>query len=187
MKLLVLDNYDSFTYNLVHILRKLDVDFEVRRNDKISLDEAKNYDRFLFSPGPGTPKDAGILKELISTYKNTKPMLGICLGHQAIAEIFGGKLINLTKVYHGVSSTMRVTAADQLFEGIPTEFEAGRYHSWAIEKQSLPPELQIITTDDEAEIMAIRHKSLNIRGVQFHPESIMSEFGEQIIKNFIEL
>ncbi|AEV34062.1 glutamine amidotransferase of anthranilate synthase or aminodeoxychorismate synthase [Owenweeksia hongkongensis DSM 17368] len=187
MKLLVLDNYDSFTYNLAHILRKLDVDFEVRRNDKISLDEAKNYDQFLFSPGPGTPKDAGILKDLISTYKNTKPMLGICLGHQAIAESFGGKLINLSKVYHGVSSTMRVTIADQLFEGIPTEFEAGRYHSWAVEKHSLPPELEIITTDDEGEIMAIRHKILNIRGVQFHPESIMSEFGEHIIKNFIEL
>lgn len=187
MKLLVLDNYDSFTYNLVHILRKLNVDFEVHRNDKISVDEAQRFDRFLFSPGPGTPKDAGILKELISTYKDTKPMLGICLGHQAIAEVFGGKLINLAKVYHGVSSTMHITEGDQLFEGMPTEFEAGRYHSWAVEKQSLTPELEIIATDDEGEIMALRHKSLNIRGVQFHPESIMSEHGEQIIKNFIEL
>lgn len=186
MKLLVLDNYDSFTFNLVHILRKLNIDFEVHRNNRISLEEASKFDKFLFSPGPGTPENAGILKELIHTYKADKPMLGVCLGHQAIAEVFGAELENLSQVYHGVPSTIYRTSDDMLLKGLPDEFTAGRYHSWNVKKDGLPAELTITATDEKGEIMALSHKEFNIYGVQFHPESIMSQYGDLIIKNFLD-
>lgn len=187
MKVLLIDNYDSFSYNLVHILRELEVDFEVHRNDKITVKEVEKFDRLIFSPGPGIPEEAGIMKELIETYFDTKPMLGVCLGHQAIAEVAGARLQNLTEVHHGVSSEMKATADDPMFHQVAKQFTAGRYHSWVIEKDSLPAEMECIATDDSGEIMAIRHRSLPLRGVQFHPESIMSESGTQIIKNFLAL
>jgi anthranilate synthase component II len=187
MKILVLDNYDSFTYNLVYIVRQLGHGevMDVFRNDKITLDEVDNYDKILLSPGPGVPSEAGIMPELIKKYANTKSILGVCLGHQAIGEAFGGSLINLSEVLHGVASTVKVEK-DLLFEGIPDTFKIGRYHSWVIDESTLSPDLEVIARTPDKQIMAVRHKSMDIRGVQFHPESILTENGIRIIKNWIE-
>ena len=173
MKILVLDNYDSFTYNLVYLIRKLGygTQMDIFRNDKISLDEVDLYDKILLSPGPGVPSEAGIMPELLKKYASSKSILGVCLGHQAIGEAFGGSLINLSEVLHGVSSQVK-TQEDLLFEGISDTFSIGRYHSWA-------------RTPDQ-QIMAVRHKQFAVRGVQFHPESILTEHGTQIIKNWLE-
>lgn len=188
MKILVLDNYDSFTYNLVHYIESITKSsVDVYLNDRITLEEIRRYDKIVLSPGPGIPKEAGILLDLIRTYAPSKSMLGVCLGHQAIAEAFGGKLFNSEKVYHGIATPVRVLMPDKLFRNIPEQFLAGRYHSWVVDKESLPDELEIICTDNEQNIMAIRHKKYDIRGVQFHPESILTEFGYQLIQNWLSL
>ena len=185
-KIFVLDNYDSFTYNLVHLIEKVsDLPVTVFRNDKITLDAVNEFDKILLSPGPGLPSEAGIMCDLIKRYADTKSILGICLGHQAIAEVFGGSLLNMPEVVHGIATPINIVANDEvLFQNIPSPFNAGRYHSWIV-KNDLPDILQITATDNQHKIMALRHKQYNVRGVQFHPESILTEFGEQLIKNWI--
>ncbi|MFT5640157.1 MAG: anthranilate synthase component 2 [Cyclobacteriaceae bacterium] len=189
MKILVLDNYDSFTYNLVHIIRELGFaeELDVFRNDKISINDVGSYDHILLSPGPGLPKDAGIMPELLKKYASTKNILGVCLGHQAIAESFGGDLYNLTSVFHGIATKNILTNEDPFFTNIPKEFQVCRYHSWAVKGENLPEELSITAVDESGSIMAIRHKEFNVRGVQFHPESIMTEHGKQMIKNWLAI
>jgi anthranilate synthase component 2 len=186
MKILVLDNYDSFTYNLVHIIRELGYPMDVIRNDKISVDAVKQYDKILLSPGPGIPDEAGIMKEVIKTYAPTKSILGVCLGHQGIAEVFGGELFNIPDVLHGVTSTLEVVdAKEKLFQGIPTSFQACHYHSWAVKAGNIPYELTVTATNKDGLVMAIAHKKFDVRGVQFHPESIMTEHGQLMIKNWL--
>ena len=187
MKILVLDNYDSFTYNLVqYIERVLKEAVDVRRNDQISLKEIGNYDKILISPGPGIPEEAGITLELIRTYGASKSILGVCLGHQAIAEAYGGSISNLSTVYHGVVGQMiQVIPGDYLFEGVPLEFDAGRYHSWVADRETLPSELEITVENDEGYIMALRHREHDVRGVQFHPESVLTEYGGRMILNWL--
>ena len=185
-KILVIDNYDSFTYNLVHYLEEFNCDVTVKRNDKIALKDVALYDKILLSPGPGLPDEAGLLKEIIKTYAPTKSILGVCLGLQAIAEVFGGKLSNLKKVHHGMASTIKCVAEDAvLYRNIPTTLEVGRYHSWVVSPE-LPSELRVTAVDEEGEIMSVRHKDLDVRGVQYHPESILTPQGKQILKNWVE-
>ncbi len=187
MKILVFDNYDSFTYNIVHAVKKLGYnDVEVHRNDQISLDEIARFDKIILSPGPGLPAESGILLDVIKKYAPTKSILGVCLGEQAIAEAFGGHLINLTDVHHGVSSIVDVVAEDVLFCGLPSKIEVGRYHSWAVETESLPECLKITAVDEDGMIMALAHKTYDVRGVQFHPESVLTPEGEQMLKNWLE-
>jgi anthranilate synthase component 2 len=183
MKVLMLDNYDSFTYNVVHYLVALGAEVDVFRNDKISLNEVDAYDKIVLSPGPGVPEEAGILLPLIEHYFPSKSILGICLGHQAIGQVFGAELYNIGQVVHGKSRNTRVLKHDLLFKNIPYEFESGRYHSWAI--RNLPPELEVIATDDEGIVQAIRHRVYDVRGVQFHPESVMTPNGMEILKNWL--
>lgn len=187
MKILVLDNYDSFTYNLVqYIERVLKTPVDVKRNDQITLKEIAVYDKILISPGPGIPEEAGISLDLVREYGATKSILGVCLGHQAIAEAYGGSIKNLSTVYHGVVGQMsQVVAEEYLFEGIPVDFDAGRYHSWVVEHETLPEELEITVENDEGFIMAIRHKKYDVRGVQFHPESVLTEYGGRMILNWL--
>ncbi len=186
MKILVFDNYDSFTYNLVHLVEKVcDHKVEVFRNDKIDLEKIREYDKILLSPGPGLPKEAGILLEVIKTYASSKDILGVCLGLQAIGEAFGGKLKNLESVYHGIATPVQLTKEDVLFKDCPKEFKAGRYHSWVVDSKELPDCFDITATDETGNIMAMKHKQYKVKGVQFHPESILSEYGEQIISNWI--
>lgn len=186
MKILLFDNYDSFTYNLLHILKEAGADVEVHRNDKITLDEVDRFDKILLSPGPGIPSEAGVLLPLIERYAPTKSILGVCLGEQAIAEVFGGKLINLTDVHHGICSDIRVLKSDSLFDGLGTSFRAGRYHSWVVSKENFPECLEIIADDfDEGQIMALRHKTYDVKGIQFHPESVLTPEGKRIIENWL--
>lgn len=188
-KVLVIDNYDSFTYNLVHILRELGLSeqMEVHRNDKIGLDQVEAFDKILLSPGPGLPKDAGIMPQVLARYSATKSILGVCLGHQGIAENFGGKLFNLPQVYHGVATDALLTIhKDQLFEGLPRVFKVCRYHSWGVVPNSVPDELLVTAVDETGNVMAIKHRDLDVRGVQFHPESIMTEHGKKMIENWIK-
>jgi anthranilate synthase component II len=247
MRILVFDNYDSFTYNLVHLVEKLtDADVDVFRNDQVSLEEINNYDKIILSPGPGLPKDAGLLMEVIKKYAEKKSILGVCLGHQAIGEVFGGKLINLEQVYHGVATPVTVNqesgignresgivnresgignresgivnresgignresgignerlpvkdrsakisplpiAHSSLFDGLPSQIEAGRYHSWVISEENFPEELEITSRDENGYIMALQHKKYNVQGVQFHPESILTPCGETILANWLKL
>lgn len=186
-KILVFDNYDSFTYNLVHYLEKIiDAPVDVFRNDRIPLERINEYDKILLSPGPGLPDEAGILKQVIKEYAPYKSILGVCLGNQAIAEVFGGKLFNLDTVFHGVATNMRILDKEEmLFKGIPGEFKAGRYHSWMVLKEGLPECLKITVEDDNGQIMALSHREYDVKGVQFHPESILTEYGEQIIANWL--
>jgi len=188
MKILVLDNYDSFTYNLVQYIERVSATpVDVRRNDQIALKEIANYDKILISPGPGIPEEAGIALELIREYGDRKSILGVCLGHQAIAEAYGGSIVNLDKVYHGVVGQMKqIVPGDYLLEGVPVNFDAGRYHSWIVEHRTLPEELEIIVENDEGYIMAIRHREHDVRGVQFHPESVLTEYGGRMILNWIK-
>lgn len=186
MKILVIDNYDSFTYNLVHALKKFEgVTVEVKRNDETKGEEVESFDKIVFSPGPGIPSEAGNLLEIIRNYAGKKPMLGVCLGHQAIGEYFGGKLQNMDKVLHGVSTSMTVVSDSYLFKNLPKKFEAGRYHSWIVEKESLPDCLEVTCIDGEGRIMAFRHKEFDIQGVQFHPESVLTPLGENILENWV--
>jgi anthranilate synthase component 2 len=200
-RILVFDNYDSFTYNLVHLVEKLlHQKVEVYRNDQIPLEKVKEFDKIILSPGPGIPIEAGLLLPLIKEYASSKSILGVCLGHQAIGEAFGGKLVNLSTVYHGVATPVKIlqrTAGSQgangkkalpgkdLFEGLPDGFEAGRYHSWVISDEGFPPELEVTARDEKDYIMALRHKSLDVQGVQFHPESVLTPQGELILKNWL--
>jgi len=187
MKILVFDNYDSFTYNLVHIVKALGYkNVEVHRNDKIALEDIQQFDKIILSPGPGIPSEAGILLDVIKTYATQKPILGVCLGHQAIGEVFGGKLINLPKVFHGVATPIKIIIKDKIFEDLPEEFAVGRYHSWVVSNEDFPQELEITAVDEYGYIMALRHKKYNIKGVQFHPESILTEYGEDIIRNWLK-
>jgi len=187
MKILVLDNYDSFTYNLVqYIERVLKRAVDVRRNDQLTLEEVAVYDKILISPGPGIPIEAGITLDLIKEYGPSKSILGVCLGHQAIAEAYGGSITNLSTVYHGVTGQMKQLVDDEyLFSGVPTEFDAGRYHSWVVEHDTLPRDLEITVENDEGYIMAVRHREHDVRGVQFHPESVLTEYGGMMILNWI--
>lgn len=186
MKILVLDNYDSFTYNLVHIIRELEYSLDVYRNDKITLQEVASYDKILLSPGPGIPDEAGIMKQVIKTYAPTKSILGICLGHQGIAEVFGAQLFNIPKVLHGVTSKATVLKEDEyLFKDVAGVFQATHYHSWAVQADSITPSLEVTATNEEGLVMALRHKEYDVRGLQFHPESIMTTEGPKMIKNWL--
>lgn len=188
MKILILDNYDSFTYNLVHMVEDITNKMpDVYRNDEISIEEVGEYDLIMLSPGPGIPDEAGILKEVIKTYAGKKPIFGVCLGLQAITEVFGGKIINLDEVFHGVATEMEVVSNDAvIFKDIPTKFDAARYHSWLASDEGFPDELLVTARDEDGGIQAIEHKKYSISAVQFHPESILTEVGEQIVRNFIE-
>lgn len=188
-KILILDNYDSFTYNLVQIVKtQKDVALEVFRNDEISLDEVTQYDAVILSPGPGVPEDAGIMKALIQRYASQKPMLGICLGHQAIAENFGAKLQNMNEVWHGIQDLLQLKQdSHPLFKKVSAEFEAGRYHSWTVKKDQIGDQLVVNCTDSNGEVMGIHHLNYPCYGLQFHPESILTPVGAQIVHNFLAL
>lgn len=186
-KILLLDNYDSFTYNLLHVVKELGyTNVDVYRNDKISLEEVDKYDKIILSPGPGIPEEAGILLPLIRKYAPTKSILGVCLGHQAIGEAFGAKLINLKDVFHGVATPVNIVKDDLLFKWLNRTIEVGRYHSWIVSKEDFPDCLEITSEDEEGEIMSLRHKKYKVRGIQFHPESVLTPQGKIIIKNWLE-
>lgn len=202
MKVLVFDNYDSFTYNLVHLVEKiLHQKVEVYRNDQIELEKVKEYDKIILSPGPGIPGEAGLLLPLIKEYAASKSILGVCLGHQAIGEAFGGKLVNLTTVYHGVATPVKILRQDpssvrevqkrespgnDLFAGLPDEFEVGRYHSWVVSNEGFPEELEVTAQDEQGYIMALQHRAFDVQGVQFHPESVLTPQGEVILRNWLK-
>jgi len=183
--ILLIDNYDSFTYNLVHLVKSLGYEVDVFRNDAITIEDAGAYDKILLSPGPGIPSEAGLLQDIVKAYAPTKSILGVCLGHQAIGEVFGAELINLSEVHHGVASEIHVTTDELLFQGLGSSFEAGRYHSWAVSPIGFPDCLEVTALDDSGEIMALRHKTYNVRGVQFHPESVLTPNGATIMKNWL--
>ncbi len=190
MNVLIIDNYDSFTYNLVHIVEQftdLPCEITVILNDKIDIEKIDKFDKIILSPGPGLPSDVKILNEIIKKYAPTKHILGVCLGHQAIAETFGAELVNLSEVFHGIRKKTIVTEEEPLFKNIPKHFFSGRYHSWAISTEEFPDELKITAIDDDGTIMAISHRKYNVKGVQFHPESIMTQFGKELIKNWLDL
>lgn len=184
--ILLLDNYDSFTYNLYHLVRELGYrNIEVFRNDAIRLDEISAFDRIILSPGPGIPSEAGLLTQIISRYASTIPMLGVCLGHQAIAEVFGAKLLNLKDVFHGVATPVQVVKPHILFEGLGSRFEAGRYHSWIVANHHFPAELEVTAIDETGSIMALRHKQYDLHGIQFHPESVLTPLGARMMQNWL--
>ncbi len=186
-KILIFDNYDSFTYNLVHAVKSLGYnEVDVIRNDKIDLSSVAQYDKIILSPGPGLPEEAGLLLPLIEQYAKTKSILGVCLGHQAIGEVFGARLENIPFVFHGVQTPAQIIAEDYLFTGLPEKIMVGRYHSWIVSKENFPPELEITAVDEESDIMALKHKHLDVHGVQFHPESILTPEGLMIIQNFLK-
>lgn len=188
MKLLVFDNYDSFTYNLVHLVEKiLHQKVEVYRNDQIPLEQVKAYDKIILSPGPGIPEEAGLLLPLIKEYASSKSILGVCLGQQAIGEAFGGQLTNLSKVYHGIATPCKIIKPGVgIFEDLPQEIEVGRYHSWVVSRDGFPEDLEITAVDENDMIMALQHKTFDVRGVQFHPESVLTPQGEQIVRNWLK-
>jgi len=186
LKVLILDNYDSFTYNLVHCVEQFCDDLTVRRNDAIGVEEVTAYDAIILSPGPGLPKDAGIMPQLILRYAATKRILGVCLGHQAIGEAFGAKLKNLDKVLHGIAVPVQVVSVSEpLFQGLPSAFPTGRYHSWVIDKATVPDVLEVTATDAQGEVMAVRHRQFDVCGVQFHPESLLTPNGLQVVGNWV--
>lgn len=188
MKLLIFDNYDSFTYNIVHAVRSFGVEPDVIRNDRITLDEVDRYDRIIVSPGPGIPSEAGILAPMLERYAASgKPIFGVCLGHQAIGERFGARLLNMPEVYHGIQTPVTLTVSDDyLFDGMPKRFQVGRYHSWVIDRNGFPDgELEVTAVDDAGMIMGVRHRRYDVRGVQFHPESILTPDGMTMIGNWL--
>lgn len=185
MKVLLFDNYDSFTYNLLHILRETGVSTEVYRNDRITLDEVERFDKIILSPGPGIPEEAGILLPLIRRFAPYKSILGVCLGEQAIGEAFGASLENLSEVYHGVQTPVKLVAHDYIFDGLEQTLMVGRYHSWVVRRSGLPDCLTVTAEDEEGRIMALRHKTYDVHGVQFHPESILTPQGKRVVENFI--
>ena len=197
MKILVFDNYDSFTYNLVHLVNKIVTDkVDVFRNDEIPLEKVAEYDKIILSPGPGVPSEAGMLLPLIKEYADKKSILGVCLGHQAIGEAFGGRLVNLSTVYHGVAMPVKIVkretsnikegSGQDLFDNLPEEFPVGRYHSWIVSEENFPEELEITAKDENGYIMGLRHKKYDVQGVQFHPESVLTPDGETILRNWLK-
>ena len=185
-KILVIDNYDSFTYNLVHYLEDLDCEVTVYRNDEFELDEIAHFDKILLSPGPGIPDEAGLLKAVIQKYGPTKSIFGVCLGQQAIGEVYGGTLSNLDKVYHGVATTVKTIENDELlFDGLEPTFEVGRYHSWVVDA-NVPNVLEITSIDENGQVMSLRHKTYDVRGVQFHPESVLTPDGKKMLENWVK-
>lgn len=187
MKILVIDNYDSFTFNLVHLVNECGYEAVVWRNDKFKLEDAAQFDKILLSPGPGLPSESGLLLDVIKTYAPSKSILGICLGMQAIGEVFGGSLYNLSKPVHGRATEINIQRKDDgLFRGLPENFKIGRYHSWAVSSEGLPDDLEVTAVDEAGVIMALRHKGLDVKGVQFHPESVLTEHGKEMIKNWLE-
>jgi anthranilate synthase component 2 len=184
-KIVIIDNYDSFTYNLLHYLEELDCEVAVVRNDEFDIEEIDAFEKILLSPGPGIPNEAGLLKEVVRKYAKTKSILGICLGQQAIGEVFGGTLVNLETVFHGVATKITITDPHEiLFRGLGTEMQVGRYHSWVVDKQ-LPDALIVTSVDENGEIMSLRHAIYNVRGVQFHPESVLTPHGKKILENWV--
>ena len=187
MKVLIFDNYDSFTYNLVHMVEYiLQQKVDVFRNDQLPMEDVKMYDKIILSPGPGIPSEAGKLLELLSTYKTSKSILGVCLGHQAIGEAFGGTLTNLTNVYHGIATPVDIVHSNGIFSGLPNKINVGRYHSWVVNNEGLPEELEVTARDECGMIMAMQHKTFDVTGVQFHPESVLTPDGEKMMRNWLK-
>ena len=186
MIIVIIDNYDSFTYNLSHLLKELGAEVEVVRNDKFELKDLEQYDKIVLSPGPGIPSEAGLLLDVIRTYAGRKPILGVCLGHQAIGEVFGASLENLKEVYHGVQTEGTQLGNDYIFDGLPERVMMGRYHSWVVAKDSVPESLEVTAMSDDGEIMAMRHRQYDIHGIQFHPESVLTPEGKTIVGNFLK-
>ncbi|MBQ1797383.1 MAG: aminodeoxychorismate/anthranilate synthase component II [Prevotella sp.] len=187
MRIAIIDNYDSFTYNLSHLVKELGVEVTVLRNDQFELTELSQYSKIILSPGPGIPSEAGLLCDVIRTYAGKKPILGVCLGHQAIGEVFGAKLENLSEVFHGVATPCHIVADEPIFTGMERDFTVGRYHSWVVSRDELPSCLEVTAESDEGHIMALRHKTLNVHGIQFHPESVLTPEGKKMIQNFLFL
>jgi anthranilate synthase component 2 len=185
MKIVIIDNYDSFTYNLSHLVKELGAEVTVYRNDKFEMEALQPFDKIILSPGPGIPSEAGKLLAVIDAYKGVKPILGVCLGEQAIGEFFGGKLTNLSDVYHGVQTNTRLLQNDYLFEGLPENIQVGRYHSWIVDSEGLPECLEVTAVSDEGYIMALKHREFDIHGIQFHPESVLTPEGHIILKNWL--
>lgn len=186
MKIVIIDNYDSFTYNLSHLVKELGAEVAVVRNDQFELSELESFDKIILSPGPGIPSEAGLLLDVIRTYAGRKPILGVCLGHQAIGEVFGGQLTNLGEVFHSVATHCHLMQRDYLFEGLPDDITVGRYHSWVVDASTMPDCLEITSLSDEGQVMSLRHKDFDIRGIQYHPESVLTPDGKTILKNWIE-
>ncbi len=184
-KIVIIDNYDSFTYNLSHLVKEQGAEVQVLRNDQFELSALEAYDKIILSPGPGIPSEAGLLCDVIRTYAGKKPILGVCLGHQAIGEVFGAQLENLTQVFHGVATPCQIVADDPIFEGLERTITVGRYHSWVVATEELPVCLEVTALSDEGQIMALRHRQYDVHGIQFHPESVLTPEGRIIIKNFI--
>jgi anthranilate synthase component 2 len=187
MKIVIIDNYDSFTYNLSHLVKELGAQVTVLRNDLFELPQLEEFSKIILSPGPGIPSEAGLLLDVIRTYAGKKPILGVCLGHQAIGEVFGGKLENLSEVFHGVATEGTQFGNDEIFYGLPNRITMGRYHSWVVSKEDFPDCLEITAESDEGQIMALRHRQYNIRGIQFHPESVLTPDGRKILQNWMFL
>lgn len=186
MKVVIIDNYDSFTYNLSHLVKELGAEVTVYRNDQFEMSQLEAFDKIILSPGPGIPSEAGLLLSVIASYAGRKPILGVCLGHQAIGEYFGGKLTNLSDVFHGVQTPAHTQGDDYIFASLPQEIAVGRYHSWVVDAEGLPDCIEITALSDEGQIMALRHKSLDVRGIQFHPESVLTPEGRTIIGNWLK-
>ncbi len=187
MKIVIIDNYDSFTYNLAHLVRELGTQVTVVRNDQFQLDDLTSFSKIILSPGPGIPSEAGLLLDVIRRYAGYKPILGVCLGHQAIGEVFGAKLENLSNVFHGVATEGSQLGNDPLFSGLPRRITMGRYHSWVVSRDGLPDCLEVTAVSDEGQIMALKHKELNVRGIQFHPESVLTPDGKKMLQNWLFL
>ena len=187
MKIVIIDNYDSFTYNLSHLVKELGAEVTVLRNDQFKLDDLAPYSKIILSPGPGIPSEAGLLLDVIKTYAGKKPILGVCLGHQAIGEAFGAQLENLSDVFHGVATPCHLKTDDPLFSGIGRDITIGRYHSWVVSREGLPDCLEVTAESDEGQIMALRHNTMNIRGIQFHPESVLTPDGKKMLQNWLYL
>ena len=187
MNIVIIDNYDSFTYNLAHLVRELGADITVYRNDQFQLEQLEQFDKIILSPGPGIPSEAGLLLDVIRTYAGRKPILGVCLGHQAIGEVFGGSLVNLSEVYHGVATegTVLDHSPKSVFAGLPDRVTMGRYHSWVVSNDGFPACLQVTAVSDEGQIMGLRHRDYDIQGIQFHPESVLTPDGRQMIANWL--
>ena len=186
MKIVIIDNYDSFTYNLSHLIKEIGAEVTVIRNDQFTLNQLEPFDKIVLSPGPGIPSEAGLLLDVIKTYKGRKPILGVCLGHQAIGEVFGGTLENLSDVFHGVATEGTQFSNDYIFDSLPKRITMGRYHSWVVSRENFPTCLEVTAVSDEGQIRALKHKNYDIHGIQFHPESVLTPEGKIIVKNFIE-
>lgn len=186
MKTVIIDNYDSFTYNLAHLVKELGAEVSVVRNDQFRLSELKPFDKIILSPGPGIPTEAGLLMDVIDAYAPVKPILGVCLGHQAIGEYFGGKLTNLSQVFHGIASTISITAPDYIYKELPAQVQVGRYHSWVVDNEGLSDCLEVTSVSEEGQIMSLRHKQYDVRGIQYHPESVLTPEGRKIIANWLK-